>query len=263
MSQRCEEMLHPVIPVSPPRKAPAAAPPPAPPHWQKRPGRGLSPLCWNATPGVNQAEVLDLVQPLGFDTVIHADDCALDPEQLDAALERDLTDDRVFGILTVRKLADFFLPDRLEAARRAAAAGRRVLVYGVGATLVAPGDLLVYADITRWELQLRFRRGGGQLAHRPARPAQAEQVQARLFCRVALGRQGQKGLPAQAGRLPGHHHRGFPRPAAGGRLPRRAGGGRPPALPHGALLRSGRLGRRLDEAHLRPAGKRQQLRLEL
>src|SRR5699024_6944812 len=48
---------------------------------------------------------------------------------------------------------------KLEAARKAAAAGRRVLVYGVGATLVARGDLLLYADITRWELQLRFRRG--------------------------------------------------------------------------------------------------------
>ena len=34
-----------------------------------------------------------------------------------------------------------------------------MLVYGVGATLVCGGDVLVYADITRWELQLRFRRG--------------------------------------------------------------------------------------------------------
>ena len=75
------------------------------------------------------------------------------------ALEQDLTQDRVFGILTVRSLGDFFVPEKVAQARQAIQKGKRVLVYGVGATLLAPGDVLVYADITRWELQLRFRRG--------------------------------------------------------------------------------------------------------
>ena len=160
MTQRCEEMLHPVMPVSPQAggarrgtadctAALAAA----------LAGRGEVTVVAECYPGVDQQEVLDLLRPLGFDTVVHADDCALDPEQLDAALARDLTGDRVFGIMTVRELADFYLPERLAAARARAAAGRRVLVYGVGATLVCGGDVLVYADITRWELQLRFRRG--------------------------------------------------------------------------------------------------------
>ena len=34
-----------------------------------------------------------------------------------------------------------------------------IVVYGVGASLVAPADVLLYADITRWEIQLRFRQG--------------------------------------------------------------------------------------------------------
>lgn len=70
-----------------------------------------------------------------------------------------MTQDRVFGILTVRSLGDFFVPEKVAQARQAIQGGKRVLVYGVGATLLAPGDVLVYADITRWELQLRFRRG--------------------------------------------------------------------------------------------------------
>ena len=70
-----------------------------------------------------------------------------------------MTQDRVFGILTVRSLGDFFVPEKVAQARQAIQKGKRVLVYGVGATLLAPGDVLVYADITRWELQLRFRRG--------------------------------------------------------------------------------------------------------
>ncbi len=75
------------------------------------------------------------------------------------ALEQDLTQDRVFGMMTVRSLGDFFVPEKVAQARQAIQGGKRVLVYGVGATLLAPGDVLVYADITRWELQLRFRRG--------------------------------------------------------------------------------------------------------
>ena len=75
------------------------------------------------------------------------------------ALEQDLTQDRVFGMMTVRSLGDFFVPEKVAQARQAIQKGKRVLVYGVGATLLAPGDVLVYADITRWELQLRFRRG--------------------------------------------------------------------------------------------------------
>lgn len=34
-----------------------------------------------------------------------------------------------------------------------------VIVYGVGASLIAPEGLLVYADLTRWEITLRFRAG--------------------------------------------------------------------------------------------------------
>ena len=160
MSQRCEEMLHPIIPIAPSSEgayrgldACAAA---LADVLRDRQSVTVVVECY---PGVEQAEVLRLLQPQTFDTVIHADDCAMEPEQLDAALADDLTEDRVFGILTVRKLQDFFLKDRLEAALTKAAKGKRVLIYGVGATLVTEGDVLVYADITRWELQLRFRRG--------------------------------------------------------------------------------------------------------
>ena len=41
----------------------------------------------------------------------------------------------------------------------AAVAEGIVFVYGVGAAYVQPtSDLLVYADMARWEIQMRFRR---------------------------------------------------------------------------------------------------------
>jgi len=68
-------------------------------------------------------------------------------------------DDPVFGFLCGLNLPQFFDPRRVQEARDAVAqAVGPVLIVGVGATLVHPGDVLVYADLARWEAQLRFRR---------------------------------------------------------------------------------------------------------
>lgn len=112
-------------------------------------------------PGVNQSEFLKLLAPLNPAMLIHSDDLALSPKEIDAQIERDLTDDPVFGIMTTRRLEEFFPEKNLEDARRRIQSVESgiVLVYGVGASLVCIGDILALADITRWEIQLRYRRG--------------------------------------------------------------------------------------------------------
>ena len=112
-------------------------------------------------PGVDQEAVLEGLSPLGFSAVLHSDDLAFEPEKMDRLLAQDMTSDPVFGIMTVRRLADYFYPEKIAAAQRqiAGTPGGVVLVYGVGASLVHPGDIQIYADITRWEIQLRYRRG--------------------------------------------------------------------------------------------------------
>jgi mannose-6-phosphate isomerase class I len=60
------------------------------------------------------------------------------------------------------RLEDYFDPARLEAARSSLAPAPEgpVLVLGTGASLIAPRpDVLVYADLPRWEIQNRQRRG--------------------------------------------------------------------------------------------------------
>ncbi len=71
-------------------------------------------------------------------------------------------DDPVFGFLnTTLGLADFLDLEKVQAlTARISGESGPVLVVGPGASLVAPqADLLVYADMPRWEGQLRQRRG--------------------------------------------------------------------------------------------------------
>jgi mannose-6-phosphate isomerase class I len=68
--------------------------------------------------------------------------------------------DPVFGFLCGLTVPDFFDEKRLAEMRnqlRRVQSGL-VLVIGCGARLVADGDVFVYADLSRWEAQNRFRR---------------------------------------------------------------------------------------------------------
>lgn len=124
-------------------------------------GREKTVITAECYPGADQEELRSLLEPLGLAEVIHSDELALPPEEIDGAIARDLTEDPVFGVLTTRRLEEFFPKANLDSARRRIGSVSRgiVLVYGVGASLVCRGDVLLLADVTRWELQLRFRRG--------------------------------------------------------------------------------------------------------
>lgn len=75
-----------------------------------------------------------------------------------------LTDDRVFGVMSHFRLADFYDGDALaRIAARVDASSEPVLLLGWGAALVPleRTHTLVLADLARWEIQQRFRAGMG------------------------------------------------------------------------------------------------------
>ncbi|MCW1923133.1 class I mannose-6-phosphate isomerase [Luteolibacter arcticus] len=69
-------------------------------------------------------------------------------------------DDPVFGFLSSLTLPQFFDPAALQVLRESSDAINEglVLIVGVGATLLCDSDILVYADLARWEIQQRQRR---------------------------------------------------------------------------------------------------------
>lgn len=127
-----------------------------------RTGAGRRILAVECYPGVDEREVLEQLAARLKPALALATSPALLPE---AEIDRLVTpflggNDPVFGFLCNLRLPQFFAPSRLATLRQSAeAATGLVLIVGTGATLAVPRpDLLVYADLARWEAQLRFRR---------------------------------------------------------------------------------------------------------
>jgi hypothetical protein len=122
--------------------------------------RGHRVVVVEAYPGVRTEDVLAVVAHLAPELVVDTAQAYLSPSALDALVAGDLTDDPLFGRLTDVGVADFFDAAALERLRsQVRACTGTVVVHGTGASLVADGDLLVYADLARWEIQQRQRRG--------------------------------------------------------------------------------------------------------
>ena len=112
-------------------------------------------------PGVNEEQILAALVPRLKPTLtMRSHEAMLPAGQIDDLVAPFLGgDDPVFGYLSSLKLPQFFDPSRVEQARaRVESASGLALVVGCGAALLAPDGLLVYADLARWEAQLRFRR---------------------------------------------------------------------------------------------------------
>ncbi len=114
-------------------------------------------LVVEAYPGVRAEDLVPLLQA---DHVFDVAAAYRSPAALEELVGEDLTDDPVFGRLTALSLLDFFDPALL-AQLRADIAGvsGTVALHGSGASLVAEADVLVYADLARWEIQRRQRAG--------------------------------------------------------------------------------------------------------
>ncbi|QSH41514.1 class I mannose-6-phosphate isomerase [Lentisphaerota bacterium ZTH] len=112
-------------------------------------------------PGVLDEEVLPaLKKALNPAAVVNTLDIKHSEDTIAKMLQRNLTDDRIFGVMSFHKLDEFFDAARIsDALAEITAADGLVLVYGVGASLICKPDILVYADLARWEIQQRYRDG--------------------------------------------------------------------------------------------------------
>ena len=113
-------------------------------------------------PGTFEGSIKDaLVEGLRPTEVVYTPDLLKRPDCVDKMLAAVLGDDPVFGRMNEIGLQAFFEETKLAEARQKVASWRQgfLLVVGVGAAIVSPeSDVLVYADLARWEIQGRQRR---------------------------------------------------------------------------------------------------------
>ena len=121
-----------------------------------------STVCVECYPGVLedevQRELRTLLKPSLF---IETAQLFRDAKEIDAMLAECLGDDPVFGRMNTVEIADFFDPAKLTRAKSEVRNHSQglVLILGTGAALVCEDPtVLVYADMARWEIQLRQRR---------------------------------------------------------------------------------------------------------
>lgn len=84
----------------------------------------------------------------------------LSEQELNTKLQADITDDEIFGYMTRYNIDCYFDEGKVcDLRNKINQKQGLVIVYGTGAAYIQPEmDLLVYADMSRWEIQMRFRR---------------------------------------------------------------------------------------------------------
>lgn len=112
-------------------------------------------------PGVNTTEIVENLKSLGG-YMFNAEECMIEDEEYHELIRPYLTDDRVFGVMNTLRLEDVYSEEKILAMRnKIQNTGGLKIVYGTGASLITDGDLLVYFDMTRWEIQCRYKNGAG------------------------------------------------------------------------------------------------------
>lgn len=117
------------------------------------------PLAVDWYTGVHEDEFAVLEK--GFARVVRMKDLMKPEARIREMTAPFVTDDVLFGYVTNLRITDFFDERKLAAVRaELATAGPDTLILGTGAALVAPAAAtLAYADMARWEIQQRCRRG--------------------------------------------------------------------------------------------------------
>ena len=122
-------------------------------------GKGRQVIVLETYTEVDQAEILAGLTGLRA-TVFWAEDCTISDRAYQDYIRQYVTDDRVFGIMNTLNIKDFYMKEKVDLMRkRIAETDGVILVYGVGASLICEGDILIYADLARWEIQCRFAKG--------------------------------------------------------------------------------------------------------
>lgn len=110
--------------------------------------------------GVYYQKLQEEIRKVPYNLFIDAASLFKPEQEVLQLTERFITNDALFGYMTPLNIKDYFDETKLKSARERIKANEgTAIVFGYGATYVADHGLIVYADMPRWEIQGRMRRG--------------------------------------------------------------------------------------------------------
>ncbi|MDF2537222.1 MAG: hypothetical protein K0S76_243 [Herbinix sp.] len=113
-------------------------------------------------PGVNDEEIIPELMRLKPEFFINMMDCFQSEEIINERMKYYLTEDRVFGKMYFGSITDFMDPEICNQQKKKISETKGLtIIYGFGAAALTEYDCLVYCDMARWEIQMRFRKGMG------------------------------------------------------------------------------------------------------
>jgi len=112
-------------------------------------------------PGIYESNILEaLTAGIPFGTIAETADLFKDEVEVRKMTSRYLSEKNHLGRMSSLEINDFFDEGKrgaLESNLREVSEGT-VLIFGLGASIVHSPDILIYADLSRYEMQQRFRR---------------------------------------------------------------------------------------------------------
>ncbi|MEJ7678169.1 MAG: hypothetical protein WKG06_09965 [Segetibacter sp.] len=105
--------------------------------------------------------VSNIKSSLHYDLLIHSGSAFKSEKEVCELVQPDVTDDPVFGYISRLKMINFLNVEQIDKLRLKIKEQKDgiILVYGIGASCILPDfDLLIYADMARWEIQKRMRK---------------------------------------------------------------------------------------------------------
>jgi mannose-6-phosphate isomerase class I len=110
--------------------------------------------------GVGAAGIRSAVEEyLKPESLINTNDFLKSADAIQEMVHPFVTDDRIFGKMNHLQVSDFFDTEKVNTEKeKIAGALGTVVILGEGAALFADCDILIYADLARWEIQKRMKR---------------------------------------------------------------------------------------------------------
>lgn len=117
-------------------------------------------ICFDYYYGINEKVIKDIIEMLNPTSLFDSNFAKYSEDIVQEKFGTFITEDRVNGVFSIAKIIDYFDQKKIQELRNKIKESKGLtILYGVGASLITRGDLLVYGSISYQTIKDRFQNG--------------------------------------------------------------------------------------------------------